>query len=88
MEGQARIRLEYYKNQVLQHLLGMSAMAMVLSCLHAHHDGDAVDRTSLLDSCRFIASLMRLHYVHHAGKDIDSLIEQAETRMHQMELVT
>jgi glycerol-3-phosphate O-acyltransferase len=87
VEGQARIRLEYYKNQVLQHLLGISAMAMVLRSLHAHQNGEAIDRPSLLDSCRFISNLMHLHYVHHAGKDIDMLIEQTEMHLHQMKLL-
>jgi glycerol-3-phosphate O-acyltransferase len=86
VENQARIPLEFYKNQMVQHLLDHSLMAMVMRALYVH-EGESIPRASLERASRFIASLVRLHFVHHAGETVDQLIEGALQRLLDLGMV-
>lgn len=86
VEKEARLRLEYYKNQMVQHVLEASLMAMVLRALNIE-EGEAVARDSLQAASRFIASLVRLHFVHRAGAEVDTLIEGARQHLLRLGLI-
>jgi glycerol-3-phosphate O-acyltransferase len=86
VEKEARLRLEYYKNQMVQHVLEASLMAMVLRALNVE-EGEAVTRESLLSASRFIAGLVRLHFVHRAGDQVETLIEGARQHLLRLGLI-
>ncbi|PID38034.1 MAG: hypothetical protein CSA65_08925 [Proteobacteria bacterium] len=85
-EDQARVRLEYYKNQMIAHLLGPSLISIVLRAMQSR-DLAAVDLPSLRDATRFVISLVRLHFVENAGEKPDATFERWLEQMVDLELV-
>jgi glycerol-3-phosphate O-acyltransferase len=85
-EDQARIRLEYYKNQMVQHVLTEALMAMALRALQVS-EGELIGREAIDRAAHFLTSLVRLHFVHHAGESIDALSTRALERLTRLGLV-
>jgi glycerol-3-phosphate O-acyltransferase len=85
-EDQARIRLEYYKNQMVQHVLTDALMAMALRALQVS-EGEFIGREAIDRAAHFLASLVRLHFVHHAGTSVDVLSAGALERLARLGLV-
>jgi|GEM_PF-3759005 glycerol-3-phosphate O-acyltransferase len=95
-EEEARIRLDYYKNQLLQHVLDISLGATVLRTLylgqHAARQSQGGDRISLpievaRNGANFVAGLVRLHFVNYAGLDLGQLMDKAFERMVALSLI-
>lgn len=85
-EDEARIRLEYYKNLMIQHLLGPSLIAIVLRAMQGRELA-AVDLPSLRDATRFVISLVRLHFVQNAGQRPEQIFEGWLRQMVDLELI-
>lgn len=96
-EEESRIRLDYYKNQLLQHVLDISLGATVLRTLYlrqraqeSQHGGGEVSLP--IDVARngatFVAGLVRLHFVNYAGLDLGQLMDKAFSRMVALSLIS
>ncbi len=86
-EEMQRIRLEYYKNQLMQHLISPALVAMVLRALRRHGEAPFA-RQTVDEAARFAGSLVRLHFVNHAGQQIEELSEHTYRRLEKLQLIT
>jgi glycerol-3-phosphate O-acyltransferase len=87
VKNDARLRLEYYKNQMLQHLLDASLLAMVIRAVEAEQ-GELVSRTALQKGHEFLVGLLRPHFVHRAGERPERLLERGEAQLLEAGLVS
>ncbi|MBW2731688.1 MAG: 1-acyl-sn-glycerol-3-phosphate acyltransferase [Deltaproteobacteria bacterium] len=85
-EDQARVRLDYQKNLMIQHLLGPALIAIVLRAIQSRSQGP-VALSSLQSGARFVASLLRLHFIFEAGRRTPGLIDEWIERMATLELI-
>jgi glycerol-3-phosphate O-acyltransferase len=95
-EEDARVRLEFNKNHLVQHLLNSALLAGVLRAIAGRKglgpNSDqqlaiTVSRETIHAACAFAASLVRLHFVANAGKEVHALTEQAIDRLTALELI-
>jgi glycerol-3-phosphate O-acyltransferase len=80
VSSQARLRLEYYKNQMLEHMLDAAGLAMVLRALRGE-EGELVTGASLRRGHQFLVGLLRPHFVHRAGEPVERLLERGELQL-------
>jgi glycerol-3-phosphate O-acyltransferase len=92
--GEARVRLEYYKNLMLQHLMGPALVSIVMRAMQGPKEsqGDRAERppvplADLKEACLFVLSLMRLHFVMNAGKKPEGIIDSWITQITELELI-
>ena len=86
-EGQGRIRLDYYKNQMAQHIVAPAIAAAAIRALLAEDDG-RIRGPRLVSTARRLASIARHHFVHHAGDALEDLIDRTLEQFVHLELVT
>lgn len=87
-EDDARIRLEYYKNTVIQHLLGPAIISIVLRAIQCRNTNQAAIKVdNLRDATLFVISLFRLHFVQHAGMKPKAIFDTWFEQMKSLELI-
>ncbi|MFH1132365.1 MAG: 1-acyl-sn-glycerol-3-phosphate acyltransferase [Pseudomonadota bacterium] len=98
-QGPSRIRLDYYKNQILQHVVDVAFMASVLRAFYLRESQKISKEDEKTEHIRkisleavrtggaFVGSLVRLHFVAHAGRSMSELIELSLQRLELLGLV-
>jgi glycerol-3-phosphate O-acyltransferase len=85
-EGPARVRLEYYKNQLLPHVLDAALAALVVHGAAGEPDLEIPSET-LAERARTAAALARRHFVHHAGDTLAAVLPGAVAQLAALGLV-
>ena len=85
-EDQARIRLEYYKNLMSQHLIGPAVVAIVVRAIDGHRIG-VLERSRIETACVFVIGLLRLHFVANAGQEPEAIAKRWLDQMLELKLL-
>jgi len=85
-KGQGRIRLDYYKNQMVQHIVAPAIAAAAVLAL-VKEDAEKIDPSRLRTVAQRLASVARHHFVHHAGDTLDELTERTLETFEELELI-
>ncbi len=86
VERDARLRLEYYKNQVMAHLLDAALLAMVLRARQAR-EGELIAHASIERTLDFLIRMLRPQFVHQAGGSLAGVRAAGIERLRALGLI-
>ncbi|MCA9668274.1 MAG: 1-acyl-sn-glycerol-3-phosphate acyltransferase [Myxococcales bacterium] len=85
-EEHERIRLTYYTNQLLPHVVGPALAAIVLRTLAEAND-PPFSLSTVRAATAFATSLVRLQFVHHAGRRFEDLAAEVQKQLLELRLI-